>query len=190
MPVQRPQAAAAARSCQSCPTQCDPIDSSPPGSPVPGILQARTLEWGAISFMHACMLICFSCLQLCVTPWTAAHQAPLSTGFSRQEHWSGLPFPSPRDPMRTPKTHQKYSFQLSYLSAYIYGSLGAFHNVSTPKAAPSQQHSLSVHEAHAQPEHHQSKVLPPQHGATCVCHLRCEQHLHLRKLHQLSREGA
>ena len=43
-------AAAAAKSLQSCPTLCDPIDSSPPGSPVPGILQARTLEWVAISF--------------------------------------------------------------------------------------------------------------------------------------------
>ena len=47
--------------------------------------------------MHACMLSHFSRVQLCVTPWTAAHQAPLSTGFSRQEYWSGLPFPSPRE---------------------------------------------------------------------------------------------
>ena len=46
-------AAAAAKSLQSCPTLCDPIDGSPPGSPVPGILQARTLEWGAISFSNA-----------------------------------------------------------------------------------------------------------------------------------------
>ena len=46
-------AAAAAKSLQSCPTLCDPIDSSPPGSPVPGILQARTLEWVAISFSNA-----------------------------------------------------------------------------------------------------------------------------------------
>ena len=46
-------AAAAAKSLQSCPTLCDPIDSSPPGSPVPGILQARTLEWAAISFSNA-----------------------------------------------------------------------------------------------------------------------------------------
>ena len=46
-------AAAAAKSLQSCPTQCDPIDGSPPGSPVPGILQARTLEWAAISFSNA-----------------------------------------------------------------------------------------------------------------------------------------
>ena len=48
-----PTAAAAAQSLQSCPTLCDPIDGSPPGSPVPGILQARTLEWVAISFSNA-----------------------------------------------------------------------------------------------------------------------------------------
>ena len=46
-------AATAAKSLQSCPTLCDPIDGSPPGSPVPGILQARTLEWVAISFSNA-----------------------------------------------------------------------------------------------------------------------------------------
>ena len=87
--------AAAAKSHQSCPTLCDPIDGSPPGSTVPGILQARTLEWVAISFSNACMLSCFSHVRLCATPRTAAHQVPLSTGFSRQEYWSGLPFPSP-----------------------------------------------------------------------------------------------
>ena len=128
------------------------------------------------------MQSCFSCLQLCAILWTAAHQAPPSTGFCRQEYRSGLPFPSPRDPKRTPKTHQKCSFPLSYLSAYIYGSLGAFHNVSTPKAAPSHQHSLSVHEARAQPEQHLSEVLLPQHGAALVCHLCCEQHFHIGKL--------
>ena len=84
---------------KSCPTLCDPMPCSPPGSSVPGILQERILEWVAISFsnscMHACMLSRFSRVQLCVTPWTAAHQAPLSLGFSRQEYWSGLPFPSP-----------------------------------------------------------------------------------------------
>ena len=72
-----------------------PIDSSPPGSSVPGILQARILEWAAISFSNACMLSRFSLVQLCATPCTAAHQAPLSTGLSTQEYWSGLPFPSP-----------------------------------------------------------------------------------------------
>ena len=89
-------AAAVAKSLQLCLTLCDPMDGSPPGSSVPGILQARTLEW--LPFpppVHACMLSRFSCVQLCVTPWTAAHQAPPSTEFSRQEYWSGLPFPSP-----------------------------------------------------------------------------------------------
>ena len=88
-------APAAAKSLQSCPTLCDPIDSSPPGSSIPGILQARTLDWVAISFSNACMQSCFSCAQLCATQWTAAYQAPLFTGFSRQEYRSGLPYPSP-----------------------------------------------------------------------------------------------
>ena len=88
-------AAAAAKSLQSCPTPCNPIDGSPPGSSIPRILQARTLELPLPSPMHACMLSCFSCIRLCATPWTAAHQAPLSMEVSRQEYWSGLPFPSP-----------------------------------------------------------------------------------------------
>ena len=92
-------AAAAAKSLQSCPTLCDPIDSSPPGSPIPGILQARTLEWVAISFSNAwkwkVKVKLLSHVRLFTTPWTAAHQAPPSTGFSRQEYWSGVPLPSP-----------------------------------------------------------------------------------------------
>ena len=87
-------AAAAAKSLQSCPTLCDPIESSPPGSPVPGILQARTLEWVAISFSSAwkwkVKVKSLNCVRLFATPWTAAHQAPLSMGFSRQEYWSLL----------------------------------------------------------------------------------------------------
>ena len=85
---------AAAKSLQLCPTLCDPIDGSPPGSPVPGILQARTLEWVAISFSNAgkgkVKVKSLSCAQLVATPWTAAHQAPPSMGFSRQEYWNGL----------------------------------------------------------------------------------------------------
>ena len=92
-------AAAAAKSLQSCPTQCDPIDSSPPGSPVPGILQARVLEWVAISFSNAwkwkVKVKLLSRVLLLATPSTAACQAPLSMGFSRQEYWSGVPLPSP-----------------------------------------------------------------------------------------------
>ena len=91
--------AAAATSLQSCPTLCNPIDGRPPGSPVPGILQARTLEWVAISFSNAwkwkVKVKSLSRVQLLVTPWTAAHQAPPSMGFSRQECWSGVPSPSP-----------------------------------------------------------------------------------------------
>ena len=143
-------AAAAAKSLQSCLTLCNPIDSSPPGSPirgilqarklewvaisfsnawkwkvkvkllsltrllatpwtaahlrdrespVPGILQARTLEWVAISFSNAwkgkVKVKSLSCVWLLVTSWTAAYQAPPSMGFSRQEYWSGMPLPSP-----------------------------------------------------------------------------------------------
>ena len=91
--------ATAAKSLQSCPTLCNPIDGSPSGSPVPGILQARTLEWVAISFSNAwkwkVKLKSFSHVQLFETPGTAAYQAPPSMGFSRQEYWSGLPLPSP-----------------------------------------------------------------------------------------------
>ena len=93
-------AAAAAKSLQSCPTLCDPIDGSPPGSAVPGILQARTLEWVAISFSNAwkwnVKVKSLSRVRLVATPWTAAYQAPPSMGFSRQENWSGLPLPSPQ----------------------------------------------------------------------------------------------
>ena len=80
---------------------CDPIDGSPPVSPDPGILQARTLEWAAISFSNAWKWKVkgksLSHLWLLATPWTAAYQAPPSMGFSRQEYWSGVPLPSPFD---------------------------------------------------------------------------------------------
>ena len=89
---------ATAKSLQSCPTLCDPIDGSPPGSPVPGILQARTLEWVAISFSNAWKWKVkgksLSRARLLATPLTAAYQAPPSMGFSRQEYWSGVPLPS------------------------------------------------------------------------------------------------
>ena len=88
-------AAAAAKSLQSCPTLCDPIDVSPPGFPVPGILQARTLEWVAISFSNAwkwkVKVKLLSRVWPSATLWTAAFQAPLSMGFSRQKYWSGVP---------------------------------------------------------------------------------------------------
>ena len=150
-------AAAAAKPLQSCPTLCDPMDSSPPGSAIPGILQARTLEWAAISFsiqttsnpfLHVFLCVLFfevnlflktfikgsftevcpsgyqilllllllshlSCVRLCATPETAAHQAPPSLGFSRQEHWSGLPFPSPLD-STLPIFQQKWKLSRMY----------------------------------------------------------------------------
>ena len=89
----------AAKLLQWCPTLCDPIDGSPPGSRVPGILQARTLEWVAISLSNAWKWKVkakpLSCVQLFVTPWTVVYQAPTSMGFSRQEYWSGVPSLSP-----------------------------------------------------------------------------------------------
>ena len=87
-----------AKSLQSCLTLCDPIDGSTLGSPIPGILQARTLEWVAISFSNAgkwkVKMKSLSCVQPSATPLTAAFQAPPSMGFSRQEYWSWVPLPS------------------------------------------------------------------------------------------------
>ena len=92
-------AAAAAKLLQSCPTLCNPIDGSPPGPAIPGILQARTLEWVAISSSNAwkweVKVKSLSHVRLLATPWTAAYQAPPSMGFCRQEYWSGVPLPSP-----------------------------------------------------------------------------------------------
>ena len=89
---------AAAKSLQSCLTLCDPIDGSPPGSPIPGILKVRTLQWFAISFSNVwkwkVKVKSLSRLQLFATPWTAAYQAPPSMEFSRQEYRSGVPLPS------------------------------------------------------------------------------------------------
>ena len=91
--------AATAKSLQSCPTLCDPIDGSQSGSPIPGILQERTLEWVAISFSNAwkwkVKVKSLSHVRLLETPWTAAYQAPPSMGISRQEYWSEVPLPSP-----------------------------------------------------------------------------------------------
>ena len=95
----RRQYAAAAKSRQWCLTLGNPTDGSPSGSSIPGILQARTLEWVAISFSNAgkqkVKVKLLSHARLLATPWTTAHQAPRSMGFSRQEYWSGLPMPSP-----------------------------------------------------------------------------------------------
>ena len=105
-------AAAAAKLLQSCPTLCNPINGSPPGSPIPGVLQARTMEWVAISFSSAwkwkVQVKSLSRLQLLVTPSTAASQAPPSMGFSRQEYWSGVPLPSPAVKARSQQRNKVY----------------------------------------------------------------------------------
>ena len=116
-------AAAAAESLQSCPTLCDPIDGNPPGSPIPGILQARTLEWVAISFSNAwkwkVKVKPLSCVRPLAAPSTAAYQAPLSMGFSRQEYWSGLPLPSPLKQLDIHiREKKKFWIFKSYLTTY------------------------------------------------------------------------
>ena len=94
-------------------TLCDPWDGSPPGSPFPGILQARTLEWVAISFSNAwkwkVKMKSLSHVWLWVTPWTAAYQAFPSMGFSRQEYWRGVPLPSPPDKTSAPQFYESRS---------------------------------------------------------------------------------
>ena len=112
--------AAAAKSLRSCLTLCDPIDGSTPGSPVPGILQARTLEWVAISFSNAWKWEVkgnsLSHAWLLATPWTAAYQAPPSMGFSRQEYWSGVPLPSPSPSLLNYKIYDIHLILLSSLN--------------------------------------------------------------------------
>ena len=97
--ISEPLFCSAAKLLQSCPTLCNPIDGSPAGSLVPGILQARVLEWVAISFSNGwkrkVKVKSLSRVRLLSTPWTAAHQDPLSLGLSRQEYWSGVPVHSP-----------------------------------------------------------------------------------------------
>ena len=117
-----PNAAAAAKSPQLCPTLCNPIEGSPLGSSVPGILQARTLEWVANSFSNAWKWKVkgklLSRAQLLATPWTGAYQAPPSMGFSRQEYWSGVPLPSP---VCFPKLWQIYFESLYPLPSAVSG---------------------------------------------------------------------
>ena len=114
--------AAAAKSLQLCPTLCDTIDSHPPGSAIPGILQARTMEWVAISFANAwkwkVKVKSLSRAWLFATPWTAAYQAPPSMGFSRQEYWSRVLLPSL---LHVASDYYVGSVVLGYLSAYLLG---------------------------------------------------------------------
>jgi len=97
--VRRPKhsTAAAAKSLQSCPTMCDPIDGSLPGSPIPGILQARTLEWVAISFSSAgkwkVKVKSLSHVQPSATPWTTAFQALHPWDFlGKSTEWGAIAF--------------------------------------------------------------------------------------------------
>ena len=112
-------AAAAAKLLQSYPTLCDPREGSLPGSPVPGILQARTLEWVTISFSNAwkwkVKVKLLSRVWPSVTPWTAAFQAPPSMGFSRQEYWSGVPLPSPMLSSVSGKSKTSVTFRCYFL---------------------------------------------------------------------------
>ena len=126
----------AAKLLQSCPTLCDPTDGSPLGSPVPGILQARTLEWVAISFSSAwkwkVKVKALSRVQLFATPWTAAYQAASSMGFSRQEYWSGVPLPSllkvPR-PLQNEASCQSY-WHIYHLISFLFSQIASVKQMS------------------------------------------------------------
>ena len=126
-------ATAAAKSLQSCPTLCDPIDGSPPGSSVPGILQARTLEWVAISFSNSWKWKVkgksLSRVRLLATPWTVAYEAPTSMGFPRmgisQEYWSGVPLPSPLcHPPPRKKKKKSTHWVLFFFNLYLFILIG------------------------------------------------------------------
>ena len=112
-------AAAAAKSLQSGPTLCDPIDGSPPGSPVPGILQARTLEWAAISFSNAgkrkVKVKFLSRVRLLATPWTAAHQALRPWDFPGKSTGVRVPLPSSYNCIQqcNCNDHDDYSIKIS-----------------------------------------------------------------------------
>ena len=122
---------AAAKSLQSCPTLCDPIDRSPPGSHIPGILQARTLEWGAISFSNAwkwkVKVRSLSHIQLFATPWTAVYQAPPSMAFSRQEYWSGVPLYSVYKLNKPGNNIHPYHTPIPILNQSVVTCLSRFH---------------------------------------------------------------
>ena len=130
--------AAAAKSLQLCPTLWDPIDASPPGSAVPGILQARTLEWVAISFSNAwkwkVKVKLLSPVWLFMTPWTAAYQAPPSMGFSRQEYWSGVPLP----------LHCCPSLQFCHDPSLPFPHWPVFHSQSGLQPSPALSTSVSL----------------------------------------------
>ena len=107
---------------QSCPTLCDPMDCSLPGSSVHGISQARILEWVTL----------LSRVRLFMTPWTVAYHAPLSMGFSREEYWSGLPFPSPEDLPNPGIELGSSTLQADALLSELFPSLGDLPNPRPP----------------------------------------------------------
>ena len=140
----------AAKPLQSCPTLCDPIDSSPPDSSVHGILQARTLEWVAISSSNAwkwkVKVKSLSHVRLLATPWTAVYQAPPSMGFSRQEYWSGVPLPSPKAGIAClPVHHQLLEFTQTHVHR-VSDAIQPSHPLSSPSPpAPNPSQPLSIH---------------------------------------------
>ena len=156
-------AAAAAKSLQSCLTLCHPIDGSPPASPVPGTLQARTLEWVAISFSNAgkwkVKVKSLSCVRLLATPWTTAYQAPLSMGFSRQEYWSGVPLPSPGCALGKSFSRES-SLSLSFCFSLAIPQFGLLSHVSSLRL--SSGHSGLVVTLSMQPA-------PPCSAPACWC---------------------
>ena len=135
-------AAAAVKSLHSCLTLCDPRDSSPPGSLVPGILQARTLEWVAISLSNAWKWKVkgksLRHVWLLATPWTAAYQAPPPMGFSKQEYWSRVALPSPSLPM----SHLESPIHV-YIQAKSAESCFPFHSVEWKSWKPRKEKFLS-----------------------------------------------
>ena len=122
-------AAAAAKSLQSCLTLCDPIDGSPPGFSVPGVLQARTLEWVVISFSNASKwkvkVKLFSRVRLLANPWTATYRVPPSMGFASQEYCSWVPLPSPIEWLVLLFNHVTSSHIIFYIFGIFFCILGS-----------------------------------------------------------------
>ena len=131
---------AAAKSLQSCLTLWDPIEGSSPGSPILGFLQARTLEWVAISFSNAwkwkVKVKSLHRVRSSATPWTAAFQAPPSMGFSREEYQSGVPLPSPVSTLIIPKVSQQDKAPVSYcdsrLNDFLWAALSSLNHLLPP----------------------------------------------------------
>ena len=117
-------AAAAAKSLQSCLTLCDPTDGGPTTLPRPWDSPGKNTGVGC-HFVLQCMKVKSESevAQSCPTPWTAAHQAPLSMGFSRQEYSSGVPLPSPTNLLRASKSHLKCSPESLHLTRELICSL-------------------------------------------------------------------